>query len=43
MTYKVLIADDHVVVREGLKLLIETNENYKTIGEAGHGQKQSSL
>ncbi|MEC0304890.1 response regulator transcription factor [Terribacillus saccharophilus] len=37
MPYKVLIADDHVVVREGLKLLIETNENYKTIGEAGNG------
>ncbi|WP_175074948.1 response regulator transcription factor [Terribacillus sp. AE2B 122] len=37
MAYKVLIADDHVVVREGLKLLIETNENYKTIGEAGNG------
>lgn len=43
MTYKVLIADDHVVVREGLKLLIETNENYKTIGEAGHGAEAIQL
>ncbi|PAE16515.1 DNA-binding response regulator [Virgibacillus sp. 7505] len=43
MTYKVLIADDHVVVREGLKLLIETNEDYKTIGEAGHGAEAIQL
>lgn len=43
MTYKVLIADDHVVVREGLKLLIETNENYKTIGEAGNGAEAIQL
>lgn len=43
MTYKVLIADDHVVVREGLKMLIETNENYKTIGEAGHGAEAIQL
>ncbi|AIF66134.1 chemotaxis protein CheY [Terribacillus saccharophilus] len=43
MTYKVLIVDDHVVVREGLKLLIETNENYKTIGEAGHGAEAIQL
>lgn len=35
--YKVLIVDDHVVVREGLKLLIETNESFTTIGEAGNG------
>ncbi|MFP7479391.1 response regulator [Terribacillus saccharophilus] len=43
MTNKVLIADDHVVVREGLKLLIETNENYRTIGEAGHGAEAIQL
>ncbi|MCY8980519.1 response regulator [Bacillus halotolerans] len=36
---KVLIADDHLVVREGLKLLIETNDNYIIIGEAENGKK----
>lgn len=35
---KVLIVDDHLVVREGLKLLIETNENYTIIGEAQNGK-----
>ncbi|MGV4322160.1 response regulator [Bacillus mojavensis] len=36
---KVLIVDDHLVVREGLKLLIETNDNYTIIGEAENGKK----
>lgn len=31
--------DDHLVVREGLKLILETNESYKVIGEAGNGQE----
>ncbi|EIF12107.1 MULTISPECIES: response regulator transcription factor [Bacillus] len=36
--YKVLIADDHLVVREGLKLLIETNDHYTVTGEAENGK-----
>ena len=36
--YKVLIADDHLVVREGLKLLIETNDHYTITGEAENGK-----
>ncbi|MGX4768128.1 response regulator [Bacillus mojavensis] len=36
---RVLIVDDHLVVREGLKLLIETNDNYTIIGEAENGKK----
>lgn len=35
---KVLIVDDHLVVREGLKLLIETNDQYTIIGEAENGK-----
>lgn len=35
---KVLIVDDHLVVREGLKLLIETNDQYSIIGEAENGK-----
>ncbi len=34
-----MIVDDHLVVREGLKLILETNESYKVIGEAGNGQE----
>ncbi|MFP7494719.1 response regulator transcription factor [Terribacillus saccharophilus] len=43
MARKVLITDDHVVVREGLKLLIETNPNYQTVGEAGNGAEAIEL
>lgn len=39
---KVLIVDDHLVVREGLKLLIETNDHYIIIGEAENGKANSS-
>lgn len=40
--YKVLIADDHLVVREGLKLLIETNDHYTITGEAENGKPPSA-
>ncbi|WNS40800.1 response regulator transcription factor [Paenibacillus sp. MMS20-IR301] len=35
--YKIVIVDDHYVVREGLKLILETNEQFQVIGEAEHG------
>ncbi|OBY80781.1 DNA-binding response regulator [Paenibacillus sp. KS1] len=37
MTYNVLIVDDHLVVREGLKFMIETNDNFQVVGEAENG------
>ncbi|GAV13000.1 response regulator transcription factor [Paenibacillaceae sp. P-4] len=37
MTYNVLIVDDHLVVREGLKFMIETNDNFQVVGEAANG------
>lgn len=37
MTTQILIVDDHVLVREGLKLLIETNPIYRVAGEAENG------
>ncbi|MED3837402.1 response regulator transcription factor [Niallia circulans] len=36
--YNVLIVDDHLVVREGLKLMIETNDMFRVIGEAENGE-----
>ena len=36
--YNVLIVDDHLVVREGLKLILETNEIFQVIGEAENGK-----
>ncbi|MMZ60872.1 Transcriptional regulatory protein DegU [compost metagenome] len=36
--YKVLIVDDHSIVREGLKLILETDERFAIIGEAENGR-----
>jgi len=35
----VLIADDHAIVREGLRLILETFEDITVVGEAGDGQE----
>lgn len=43
MTYNILIVDDHLVVREGLKFMIETNENFQVIGEAENGVETLKL
>jgi two-component system response regulator NreC len=40
---KILIADDHGVVRQGLKALIETEADMQVIGEASDGQQVVQL
>ena len=35
MTVRVLIVDDHAVVRSGLRLLLEGEEDIEVVGEAG--------
>jgi DNA-binding NarL/FixJ family response regulator len=40
-TLRVFIADDHAVVREGIKLLINTQPDMEVIGEAGDGEEAS--
>jgi two-component system, NarL family, response regulator YdfI len=37
MTIRVLIADDHAIVREGLKLILETTDDIEVAGEAADG------
>ena len=37
MEVKIFIADDHRVVRDGLKLILEHHPNLKVVGEAGNG------
>lgn len=34
---RVLIADDHEVVRDGLRLILETEEDFQVVGEAADG------
>jgi len=36
---RVLIADDHVIVREGLRVLLEAEPDIEVIGEAAEGQE----
>jgi len=43
MKYKVFLVDDHFVVREGLKLILETSDNYEVIGEAEEGTTALNL
>lgn len=37
MTVRVLIADDHTVLRSGLRLLLQTQPDLQVVGEAGDG------
>jgi DNA-binding NarL/FixJ family response regulator len=39
VTVKVLIVDDHAVVRSGLRLLLESEEDIEVVGEAGSGRE----
>ena len=42
-TIRVLITDDHSIVREGLTLILETADNIKVIGEAADGAESLQL
>ncbi len=34
---RILVADDHLIIREGLRLILETAEGFELAGEAGDG------
>ena len=36
---KIIIADDHAVVREGTRALLEKEEDMEVVGEAGDGEE----
>jgi two-component system response regulator NreC len=40
---RVVIADDHAVVRSGLRLLLEQEEDLEPVGEAGDGKAAAAL
>jgi NarL family two-component system response regulator YdfI len=40
---RILIADDHSIVREGLRLILETVQEFEVIGEAADGSEAVSL
>lgn len=36
---KIMIVDDHLIVREGIRLILETEDHYEVIAEAENGQQ----
>jgi two-component system, NarL family, response regulator YdfI len=40
---KILIADDHLIIRQGLRLILETESDFEVIGEASDGAEALSL
>jgi DNA-binding NarL/FixJ family response regulator len=43
MTLQILLADDHVIVRRGLRALLETNQDFVVCAEAGDGRDAVEL
>ncbi|MDP9728586.1 response regulator [Alicyclobacillus tolerans] len=39
MTIKIWIVDDHAVVRQGLRAILELQQDFCVVGEAGNGQE----
>lgn len=35
--YRIFLADDHTLIRQGLKRILEENDSYKIVGETGDG------
>ena len=42
-TIRLLVADDHLIVREGLRLILETAEDMELVGEASNGREAVDL
>ena len=36
---KILIADDHKILREGIKNVLEMESDFEVVGEAGNGEE----
>ena len=42
-TVRIAIADDHPIVRDGLKRLLQLESDFKVVGEAGDGRQALDL
>ncbi len=43
MTIRILIADDHLIIRQGIRLILETEEEFELVGEAADGAEALRL
>ena len=43
MGIKVMIVDDHRIMREGLRALLEREDDMQVVGEAGNGRESLAL
>ncbi|HCR72106.1 MAG TPA: DNA-binding response regulator, partial [Anaerolineae bacterium] len=43
MTIKIIIADDHTVVRSGLRALLSSQSDFEIVGEAKNGEEAVKL
>ena len=37
MTIRIAIADDHLIIRQGIRMILETEDEFELVGEAGDG------
>lgn len=40
---KILVADDHLIIRQGLRLILETESDFELVGEAADGNEAMRL
>lgn len=40
---RILIADDHLIIRQGLRLILETEDGFELVGEAANGAEALKL
>lgn len=43
MSIKILLADDHTIVRKGLRLLLESHQGFQVVAEAADGREAVAL
>lgn len=43
MALRIILADDHTILRNGLRLLLERQQDFTVIGEAGNGREAIDL
>ncbi|MGD0751949.1 MAG: response regulator transcription factor [Anaerolineales bacterium] len=40
---RIVVADDHLIIRQGLRLIMETQEGFEMVGEAADGEEAVNL